>query len=191
MRSTWSPLVVVSVCAGMLLLAAGSAKADPWRRRRRRKRHGDAAAGGCEYLSPTQVHEIIDGLPPGTTIELAPIHKDFICNKQGTVGVCSFSDLVDCKEPGGDLGGEKECSDSHLSLDLKGTGMLAGWQRAVNLPVSFETHVGPRNPGDPVQQFPAEMFRLFGQLPPGDPDFDLLRVTAGNDFGCPAPATRR
>src|SRR6185436_3755703 len=41
--------------------------------------------------------------------------------------------------------------------------------------------------GNPVQSFPTEMFRLFGQLPPGDPDFDLLRITAGNDFGMPSP----
>src|SRR5436190_7316152 len=25
------------------------------------------------------------------------------------------------------------------------------------------------------------------QLPPGDPDFDLLRITAGNGFGMPSP----
>ena len=29
---------------------------------------------GCEYLTSDEVHLIIDGLPPGTTIELAPIH---------------------------------------------------------------------------------------------------------------------
>ena len=34
---------------------------------------------GCDYLSPDEVHVIIDGLPPGTTLELKPIHKDFIC----------------------------------------------------------------------------------------------------------------
>ncbi len=33
---------------------------------------------GCEYLSPDEVHQIIDGLPPGTTIELDPIHSRFI-----------------------------------------------------------------------------------------------------------------
>ncbi len=34
---------------------------------------------GCDYLSPDEVHVIIDGLTPDTTIEFAPIHKDFIC----------------------------------------------------------------------------------------------------------------
>src|SRR2546425_11935512 len=31
------------------------------------------------------------------------------------------------------------------------------------------------------------MFRLQGQLPAGDPDFDLLIIRAGNDFGLPSP----
>jgi hypothetical protein len=28
---------------------------------------------------------------------------------------------------------------------------------------------------------------IQGQLPPGDPDFDLLRITAGSSFGMPSP----
>ena len=28
---------------------------------------------------------------------------------------------------------------------------------------------------------------LQGQIPPGDPDFDLLRITAGSGFGYPSP----
>src|SRR5206468_3869207 len=31
---------------------------------------------GCEYLSPSDVHQIIAGLPPGATIELGAIHRD-------------------------------------------------------------------------------------------------------------------
>ena len=37
---------------------------------------------GCDYLTGDEVHEIIAGLPPGTTIELAPIHKDFACSER-------------------------------------------------------------------------------------------------------------
>ncbi|MEK6799186.1 MAG: hypothetical protein AABZ12_09500 [Planctomycetota bacterium] len=143
---------------------------------------------GCDYLSPDDVHRIIDGLPAGTTIELAPIHRDFICHRQepGT-GVCSFSTLVDCDEPGDTPGSEKECAESTLVLDLKGTGTLNGWVRQLSVPMSFETHTDPRMPGDPVQSFDTDMFRMFGQLPPGDPDFDLLRITGGTDFGMPSP----
>ncbi len=144
---------------------------------------------GCDYLSPSDVHQIINGLPAGTTIQLGAIHKDFICNggSAGGGGVCSFQQLAGCSQPGGSLGGEDECSNSTLALTVHGTGTLAGWNRTVPIPVSFETHVAPRTPGAPTQSFDTEMFRLFGQLPPGDPDFDLLRVTAGNDFGLPSP----
>jgi hypothetical protein len=148
---------------------------------------------GCDYLSPDEVHKIINGLPPDTTIELAAIHKDFICNRQpGAAGVCSFTDLVDCKEAGGSLGGEKECSDSTLELTMTGkcTGAvnpLCTYNRTLNMQVSFETHVGPRAPGSPVQSFDTDMFALQGQLPIGDPDFDLLKITGGTDFGMPSP----
>ncbi|MCP3979690.1 MAG: hypothetical protein GY716_10245, partial [bacterium] len=141
---------------------------------------------GCDYLSPDEVHEIINDLPAGTTIELAAIHRDFICREQDPSGVCSFPPGVDCEEPGGSLGGERECTESVLELNLTGTGVLAGYSRVLGVPVVFETHVGPRNPGDPVQSFDTDMFRLQGELF-GDPDFDLLRITAGTDYGLPSP----
>ncbi|MDP2816161.1 MAG: hypothetical protein Q8O19_05735, partial [Rectinemataceae bacterium] len=59
--------------------------------------------------------------------------------------------------------------------------------RVLNVPVNGEIRTNPRTPGDPVQSFDTEMRRLQGQLPVGDPDFDLLRITAGNDFGLPSP----
>ncbi len=133
---------------------------------------------GCEYLSPDEVHLIIDGLPAGTTIELAPIHRNFICKTQGGPN--------DCGQPGGTLGGEVELFFSDLSLNVQGTGALSTLQRDLNVPVFCETHVGPRNPGDPVQTFPTDMFRLQGQLF-GDPDFCQLVVTAGTNFGLPSP----
>ncbi|MBI4604261.1 MAG: hypothetical protein HY721_20065 [Planctomycetes bacterium] len=135
---------------------------------------------GCEYLSPDEVHRIIDGLPAGTTIELAPIHREFICRQGGTDPHCG--------NPGGSLGGEVEVFSSMLQFDLHGTGELATFARMIDIPnVTCETHTAPRMPGDPVQSFDTDMFRLQGQLPPGDPDFDLLRVTAGTGFGMPSP----
>ncbi|MDO8629490.1 MAG: hypothetical protein Q7R41_03265, partial [Phycisphaerales bacterium] len=152
---------------------------------------------GCEYLSPDEVHVIVDGLPAGTTIELAPIHKDFICNKQGTINpVCSFAPPfpgVDCDDAGGSLGGEKECNESTLEFDLSVldpgcTSSLCGWTRPVVVPMGMETHTAPRTPGDPVQSFDTDMFRMFGQINNiGDPDFDLLRIVGGTDFGLPSP----
>jgi len=56
------------------------------------------------------------------------------------------------------------------------------------MPVEFEAHLGPRNLMQPVQSFDTDMFRLQGQINPiGDPDFDLLRIRGGTDFGHPSP----
>ncbi|MFC1573282.1 hypothetical protein ACFL6M_06755, partial [Candidatus Eisenbacteria bacterium] len=149
-------------------------------RTRQRKRHGHAASGsgtvnlppeGCQYLSPEDVHLIIEGLPPGTTIELDPIHDRF------------FNVVT---QPGGSLGGEVEIFDSILNLEINGTGELAGFQRTIDMPIFCEVHTGPRNPGDPVQQFPNDMHFLLGEIF-GDPDFEQLQVTAGTGFGMPSP----
>ena len=81
----------------------------------------DLPPAGCEYLSPDEVHEIIDGLPAGTTIELDPIHSDFITSD---------------RSPGGSLGGEIELFDSSLHLELRGTGDLDGFNRTLVVPLS-------------------------------------------------------
>lgn len=148
---------------------------------------------GCAYLSPDEVHMIIDGLPPGTTIELAPIHKDFICRKDPAGGGCPNPGIpVDCSgTPGGSLGGEMETFCSTLELSMTGkdpaNGPLASFQRTVSLNPVCETHIAPRTRGDAVQSFDTEMFKLQAQLPIGDPDFDLLRIVAGTGFGMPSP----
>jgi hypothetical protein len=118
------------------------------------------------------------------------VDQDFFCPTNPPPAVCSFAPPtpgVDCDQPGGTLGGEEECSNSFLRMTMHGTGGLAGFNRLMGMQASFETHVAPRMPGDPVQSFDTDMFRLFGQLPPGDPDFDLLRIVAGTDFGLPSP----
>jgi hypothetical protein len=126
---------------------------------------------GCAYLSPAEVHMIIDGLPPGTTIEVSAEHSQFL-------------NII--TSPGGTLGGEIESFESYLYLTMTGTDSLAGFSRTLTLPVGSEVHTGPRTPGDPVQTFPNDMYRLQGQIV-GDPDFALLQVTAGTDFGLLSP----
>jgi hypothetical protein len=127
---------------------------------------------GCPYLSPDDVHKIIDGLPAGTTIRLGAEHQDF------------FNVTT---SPGGTLGGEVEQYSSSVKLDMSGTGSLGGFHRVLYMPAQCETHTGPRAPGTPIQSFDTDMFRIQGQLPAGDPDFDLLRITAGTGFGMPSP----
>jgi hypothetical protein len=126
---------------------------------------------GCDYVAPDELHAMINGLPPGTTIKIDPRHGGFF-------NITRFPDP---------LGGEVEDFASVLGMTLLGTGGLSGFQRNMEILLQCRARTGPRNPGDPVQSFDTEMMMVQGQLPPGDPDFDLLRITGGADFGMPSP----
>jgi hypothetical protein len=130
----------------------------------------DLPPAGCAYLSPNDVHEIIDGLPPGTTIRLDPIHSRF------------FNELV---IPGGPLGGATETFDSFIDFEVTGTGDLATFSRLLTIQVQCETATAPRSPGNAVQDFDTEMVSMNGSLV-GDPDFDSLTITGGSTVG-PSP----
>ncbi len=123
---------------------------------------------GQGYLSPADVHAIIDGLPPGTTIELDASHSDFF-------GITPIQ------------GGER--FNSSLCFDMQGTGDLGTFQVTKCIPnVLCETQTGqPPPPAPGFQSFPTEMMQLQGDLPPGDPDFDLLAIRAGVVHGLPSP----
>ena len=121
--------------------------------------------------------EIVDGLPPGSTIQIAAT--------LGTPG--GFTSLV--QTPGGTLGGNQETWLSNMNWNMTGTGAFAAYNRSLVMPVlAGETHSAPRIPFSPVQSFPTVLHLLQGQVGfPGDPDFDLLRITAGGGFGMPSP----
>ena len=123
------------------------------------------------YLSPDEVMEIIDGLPPGTTIELAPVW--------GT-----FSGLTEA--PGGILGGHVQTFNSVMEWNVHGTGALSGFDRVISLNLVCETHTGPRTPGDAVQGFDTQLASWQGEIF-GDPDFSKLRLVGGTDLGLPSP----
>jgi hypothetical protein len=130
---------------------------------------------GCQYLSPTQFHAILNGLPPNTTIIISPIHKNFICRQSGT-----------CNVPGGPLGGEVENFSSTGVFQLSGTGALAGWTRTINVPLTVQTAVAPRTPGAAVQSLATNMQRIQGAIT-GDPDFDSFEVLGGTANGYSSP----
>ncbi|MDO9695203.1 MAG: hypothetical protein Q7W56_10750 [Candidatus Latescibacteria bacterium] len=125
----------------------------------------------CAYVT-LQPMMIIDGLPPGTTIAIESI-------------IDSFFDIT--YQAGGTLGGEIEQFHAPIHMEMTGSGMLAGYFRPAFFDIFYECHAGPRLPGEPVQSFPHDLYLMQGQLPPGDPDFDLLRITAGGGFGMPSP----
>jgi hypothetical protein len=131
----------------------------------------DLPPAGCGYVAPSDLHLIIDGLPPGTEIRIDPVHQEFFNTTTA---------------PGGNLGGEVETFDSEVELVLTGTGALSGFNRTIVVPLAAETHTGPRTPGSPVQTFSNDMFLLQGAIF-GDPDFDVLRIEGGTAFGLPSP----
>ncbi len=125
----------------------------------------------CPFTSPDEVLRIIDGLEAGDTIE----------------SVVNLHTLTGRSEaPGGGLDGHEQTANATLALAMSGTGSLGWYTKNINVPVALGSHTGPRTPGDPVQAFAAEMLQLQGEIV-GDPDFDLLRVTAGSGFGLPSP----
>lgn len=83
-------------------------------------------------------------------------------------------------------GGSPESGETYtFTTELLRLTLSSG--RVLHVPVNGEIMTQPRMPGDPVQSFATDMIRLQGQLPAGDPDFDLLRITAGAGFGLPSP----
>lgn len=125
----------------------------------------------CPYSSATEVMRIVDGLPAGDTIRCAPT-------------LDSFFDIF--YSPDG-IGGQVQQFKSALTFQMQGTGSYLTYTRNITFNnVQCETQTGPRPPGS-VQSFPTDYRRMQGQLPPGDPDFDLLRITAGSAFGMPSP----
>jgi len=125
----------------------------------------------CPYTSPSGTMDIIDGLPPGTEIHSVPTLHNFIVTSQGA---------------GGSLGGYFHQFTAILTLDMTGTGALSGFRRSIDIPMNGRMDSAPHSPGVSVQTFDTEMFYLQGQII-GDPDFDLLRITAGSGFGLPSP----
>lgn len=147
----------------------------------------------ADYVGETPMH-IIDGLPPGTTIDI-----------DATLDTPTLYVEV----AGGSLGGTKSGGGGApvFNWQLNGTGALAGFNRVINMPVAnnvisfpsppfiannagFEVHAAPRTLNAPLQSFDTDMFRLFSQIVnpgAGDPDFNLLRVVGGTDFGLPSP----
>ena len=134
----------------------------------------------CPFTNPNgSGMMLIDGLPPGTTIDIDPIIDNFNCQMK-----------TDCEAPGGTLGGSVLNFEAVITLDMTGTGELTGYSRKIDLPVVVEIHLAPRNPGDPVQVMAADLFYMNGMIM-SDPDFNLLEVIAGSTTGLPSPGEMR
>lgn len=131
----------------------------------------------CGYISPSDFHMIVDGLPPGTEIVVGAEHRGFLCGQGLPQDSCSTV---------GPAGEVLENFDSTLHMVMNGTGDLATFHREIDVPIQCQAQTGPRVAGDPVQEFDTEMLALQGGLF-GDPDFDNLTITGGAAFGLPSP----
>ena len=127
----------------------------------------------CNYIAPHELVQITNGLPLGSSLQANPTLRSFVVTNAG---------------PGGALGGTFQEFTAILTLDMEGTNTLAGVERVVQLPVRGTLYQAPTSPGAAVQSFASEIFELRGQLF-GDPDFDVLRVSAGSgvDGALPSP----
>lgn len=146
----------------------------------------DLPPAGCEYPGETagDLYVITDGLPAGATIEMVPIHKNWICGLP--LGTCTILPPFGvCELPGGSLGGTASCAGAVVEFQVSGTGSLAGFLRTLAVQLDWEQHDAPRLPGDPVQSFPSRLFRMQGELF-GDPDFCTYRIRAGDQLGLPS-----
>jgi hypothetical protein len=131
------------------------------------------------------------GLPAGSQINIDAIW---------------LTPTVSVEQAGGTLGGTQSAGGGPLmQWTMQGTGALAAYNRVLIMPASgsvasfptpsfgatpstFEVHAAPRTLFAPVQNYTTDLFRMFSQITCcGDPDFDLLRLVAGTDFGLPSP----
>jgi hypothetical protein len=124
------------------------------------------------YLSPADVHELINGLPGGSTIELDASHSDF---------------FNIARMPDG-MGGEIETFNSALILTMQGTGGLSTFTHGATLQTVDQTHVmADTHPHPDMRVHQTEFLSLTGGLAGFDPVFSVLDVTAGSVHGMPSP----
>ena len=135
----------------------------------------------CPYESEDHM-SIIDGLPPGSTLDLDPVLSGFTCVGPAVCADCFVTDNCNPTD------GETLDFNSQLKLTVHGNGAYAGYTRVLTIANALGRIANDaRTPGDPVQSFNGDFRRLQAQLLSADPDFDLLRITVGSEFGLPSP----
>ena len=131
--------------------------------------------GLCGYVSPSDLHRFINGLPPGTELHIGASHQNFF-NVQYAAGL----------QPANTT----ETFDSDLVMHLTGTGILAGTDCNLTLtPLHAVAETEPAQPGQPIQDFKSNMRSLTGTLTSDTSCnlFNTLTVEAGTDHGLPSP----
>lgn len=146
---------------------------------------------GCNTGIQSNPFDPTADLPPHFTGAIVPFTSTPIIDGPGYTIVIDAASIVlqsyQPIQPGGQFpGGDRQTSTHQVQFHLTGNGLLAGWQRSMSVQLSCTVDSGVRPYGAPIQSFPNDLFSLQGQISP-DPDFDLLRITAGTGFGMPSP----
>jgi len=127
--------------------------------------------GGNGYVNINGQLHIINGLPLGTTVDIDAELNGFTVIVRGPDG----------------FGGENLTFNGTLTFDMQGTGGLAGYLRTVSMTVQNQWHdFADTDPNPGGKSIATDLLVMQGLVLPGDPDFDLLRITAGTSFGMPS-----
>jgi hypothetical protein len=137
----------------------------------------------CEYTGDNWL--ITNELPPGTTIELTPILRNFVLGDPFGLSPVAIPP-GNLEGAGGSLGGTVSSFTAEMEFSVSGTGSLDSFNRTLVIQSYVVFENGPRTPGDATQQFDSEIYLLQGDLF-GDPDFDILSIRAGDTLGLPSP----
>jgi hypothetical protein len=134
------------------------------------------------------------------------MNSGFPAGSQININAVWLTPAVSAEVAGGALGGTKSAGGGPLmQWTMQGVGAFSAYNRVLTMPgqappgnasfvnpafaaigSSYEEHAAPRTAFAPVQTYVTDLARMQSQIT-GDPDFDLLRLTAGSDFGLPSP----
>jgi hypothetical protein len=154
---------------------------------------GALVAAGAAHASPIIVHDNgtpnhID-LPPGDYAGTSGAFEDPFDDASGWIDIeLRLLSNGSLETPGGALGGHVQTWTGAV-LELTIFGGSFAYYRTLSLPVQVVTHSAPRSGPVPGvgQLVVAQQLRFLSAELTGDPDFDLLRITAGHDLGMPSP----
>lgn len=76
-------------------------------------------------------------------------------------------------------------------MAMQGGGIYLGFARTLSFAASGRLFAADQVPGQWSQDIALELLELSGSVPPGDPDFALLSITAGTTLGLAGPGSAR
>ena len=127
--------------------------------------------GGGRVIAPGgATMNMLNGLPTGSPVRFTPTMDQFQLISIGS----------------GSLGGPRYRQSCLTTLVARGEGTFSGYTRTFSFPHALDTDMSAIPSSPDFQSLENAVHQMQMQIT-GDPDFDLLRITAGNAFGLPSP----